>query len=112
MPEIDKFLPTDTGEPPLGRAADWTYRGYPLELSTMPNFTGSSAYYLRYEDSQNSDALVSAEANGYWRNVDLYLGGSERSEEHTSELQSPQYLVCRLLLEKKKRDSVFSYAGR
>ena len=82
LPEIDKFLPTDTGEPPLGRAADWTYRGYPLELSTMPGFAGSSAYYLRYEDPQNSDALVSAEANGYWRNVDLYLGGSEHATGH------------------------------
>ena len=82
LPEIDKFLPTDTGEPPLGRAADWTYRGYPLELSTMPGFAGSSAYYLRYEDPQNSDALVSAAANGYWRNVDLYLGGSEHATGH------------------------------
>ena len=82
LPEIDKFLPTDTGEPPLGRAADWTYRGYPLELSTMPGFAGSSAYYLRYEDPQNSDALVSVEANGYWRNVDLYLGGSEHATGH------------------------------
>ena len=82
LPEIDKFLPTDTGEPPLGRAADWTYRGYPLELSTMPGFAGSSAYYLRYEDPQNSDVLVSAEANGYWRNVDLYLGGSEHATGH------------------------------
>ena len=82
LPEIDKFLPTDTGEPPLGRAADWTYRGYPLELSTMPGFAGSSAYYLRYEDPENSDALVSAEANGYWRNVDLYLGGSEHATGH------------------------------
>lgn len=82
LPEIDKFLPTDTGEPPLGRAADWTYRGYPLELSTMPGFAGSSAYYLRYEDPQNSDALVSTEANGYWRNVDLYLGGSEHATGH------------------------------
>ena len=82
LPEIDKFLPTDTGEPPLGRAADWTYRGYPLELSTMPGFAGSSAYYLRYEDPQNSDALVSTEANSYWRNVDLYLGGSEHATGH------------------------------
>ena len=82
LPEIDKFLPTDTGEPPLGRAADWTYRGYPLELSTMPGFAGSSAYYLRYEDPKNSEALVSAEANGYWRNVGLYLGGSEHATGH------------------------------
>lgn len=82
LPEIDKFLPTDTGEPPLGRAVDWTYIGYPLELSTMPGFAGSSAYYLRYEDPQNSDALVSTEANGYWRNVDLYLGGSEHATGH------------------------------
>ncbi|KGN80360.1 leucyl-tRNA synthetase [Porphyromonadaceae bacterium COT-184 OH4590] len=82
LPDVDKFLPTDAGEPPLGRAKNWTYKGYPLELSTMPGFAGSSAYYLRYEDPNNKDALVSEHANGYWRNVDLYLGGSEHATGH------------------------------
>ena len=72
LPEVDKFLPTESGEPPLGRAANWTTEeGYPLELCTMPGFAGSSAYYLRYMDPRNNDALVSKEANEYWRNVDL-----------------------------------------
>jgi leucyl-tRNA synthetase len=82
LPEVDKFLPTETGEPPLGRAADWTYDGYPLELSTMPGFAGSSAYYLRYMDPRNSDALVSREADEYWRDVDLYIGGTEHATGH------------------------------
>ena len=82
LPEVDKFLPTETGEPPLGRAADWTYDGYPLELSTMPGFAGSSAYYLRYMDPHNSDALVSREADEYWRDVDLYIGGTEHATGH------------------------------
>ena len=82
LPEVDKFLPTETGEPPLGRAADWTYDGYPLELSTMPGFAGSSAYYLRYMDPQNSNALVSREADEYWRDVDLYIGGTEHATGH------------------------------
>ena len=67
LPEVDKFLPTESGEPPLGRAADWTYEGYPVELSTMPGFAGSSAYYLRYMDPHNSEALVGREADEYWR---------------------------------------------
>ena len=82
LPEVDKFLPTETGEPPLGRAADWTYDGYPLELSTMPGFAGSSAYYLRYMDPHNSNALVSREADEYWRDVDLYIGGTEHATGH------------------------------
>ena len=82
LPEVDKFLPTETGEPPLGRAADWTYDGYPLELSTMPGFAGSSAYYLRYMDPHNSNALVSREADAYWRDVDLYIGGTEHATGH------------------------------
>ena len=82
LPEVDKFLPTETGEPPLGRAADWTYDGYPIELSTMPGFAGSSAYYLRYMDPHNSDALVSREADEYWRDVDLYIGGTEHATGH------------------------------
>ena len=88
LPEVDKFLPTETGEPPLGRAKDWTYTpddgsvSYPLELSTMPGFAGSSAYYLRYMDPQNNEALVSEEANNYWRNVDLYIGGTEHATGH------------------------------
>jgi leucyl-tRNA synthetase len=82
LPEVDKFLPTETGEPPLGRAKDWTYDGYQIEMSTMPGFAGSSAYYLRYMDPHNSEALVSGEANGYWQDVDLYIGGTEHATGH------------------------------
>ncbi len=82
LPEIDKYLPTESGEPPLARAENWTYNGYPMEKSTMPGFAGSSAYYLRYMDPQNSSALVSKEANEYWRNVDLYIGGTEHATGH------------------------------
>ena len=82
LPEVDKYLPTESGEPPLGRAADWTYGGYPIELSTMPGFAGSSAYYLRYMDPHNDEALVSREADEYWRNVDLYIGGTEPATGH------------------------------
>ena len=83
LPEVDRFLPTETGEPPLGRAKNWkTPEGYQIEMCTMPGFAGSSAYYLRYMDPHNDKALVSDEANGYWRNVDLYLGGSEHATGH------------------------------
>ena len=82
LPEVDKYLPTESGEPPLGRAADWTYEGYPFELSTMPGFAGSSAYYLRYMDPHNDQALVSREADEYWRDVDLYIGGTEHATGH------------------------------
>ena len=82
LPEVDKYLPTESGEPPLGRAADWTYDGYPVELSTMPGFAGSSAYYLRYMDPHNDQALVSREADEYWRDVDLYIGGTEHATGH------------------------------
>lgn len=82
LPEIDKYLPTETGEPPLARAKDWNYEGNPLETSTMPGFAGSSAYYLRYMDPHNPDALVSCEADEYWRNVDLYIGGTEHATGH------------------------------
>ena len=83
LPEIDKYLPTETGEPPLGRAQNWVNKeGYPLELNTMPGFAGSSAYYLRYMDPHNSEALVSREADEYWRNVDLYIGGTEHATGH------------------------------
>ena len=116
LPEIDKFLPTEKGEPPLGRAKNWIYTppqtlptgegesvdsdlqnvadlqsspslervegSYPLELNTMPGFAGSSAYYLRYMDPKNDKALVSPEANEYWRNVDLYIGGTEHATGH------------------------------
>jgi leucyl-tRNA synthetase len=82
LPEVDKFLPTETGEPPLGRAKNWTYNGYPLELSTMPGFAGSSAYYIRYMDPRNTESLVSKEADEYWRNVDLYIGGTEHATGH------------------------------
>ena len=82
LPEVDKFLPTESGEPPLGRAKDWTYEGYPIEMSTMPGFAGSSAYYLRYMDPHNNEALVGKEADEYWRNVDLYIGGTEHATGH------------------------------
>ena len=83
LPEVDKFLPTEKGEPPLGRAKNWnTEDNFPLELCTMPGFAGSSAYYLRYMDPKNDKALVSKEANEYWRNVDLYIGGTEHATGH------------------------------
>ena len=83
LPEVDAFLPTEMGEPPLGRAANWhTPEGYPYELSTMPGFAGSSAYYLRYMDPHNDHALVGKEANRYWRHVDLYIGGTEHATGH------------------------------
>jgi len=82
LPEVDKFLPTEKGEPPLGRAKGWEMDGFPLELNTMPGFAGSSAYYLRYMDPKNDKALVSPEANQYWRNVDLYIGGTEHATGH------------------------------
>ncbi len=98
LPEVTKFLPTETGEPPLGNATRWAWDTvvrevtdnscidhktvFPLELSTMPGFAGSSAYYLRYMDPHNHDALVGAEADAYWQNVDLYVGGSEHATGH------------------------------
>jgi len=98
LPEIDKYLPTETGEPPLGRAINWGWNEkdekvvsvnkidnktiFPIELNTMPGFAGSSAYYLRYMDPKDDKALVSKEANDYWRNVDLYIGGTEHATGH------------------------------
>ena len=98
LPEVDKFLPTETGEPPLGHATRWAWDTeancvtdnsridnktvFPLELNTMPGFAGSSAYYLRYMDPHNDTALVSPEADGYWREVDLYVGGTEHATGH------------------------------
>lgn len=83
LPEVDVFLPTEQGDPPLGRAKNWnTEDGYPFEMSTMPGFAGSSAYYLRYMDPKNNNALVSKEANDYWQDVDLYIGGTEHATGH------------------------------
>ena len=82
LPEVKDFKPTSDGRPPLGNADNWTYNGYPLELCTMPGFAGSSAYYLRYMDPHNDNALVGKQANNYWRQVDLYLGGSEHATGH------------------------------
>ncbi|MDR1336033.1 MAG: leucine--tRNA ligase, partial [Tannerella sp.] len=98
LPDVDTFLPAETGEPPLGRAAQWAWDTvnkkvtetaavdnrtvFRLELNTMPGFAGSSAYYIRYEDPHNSNALVDKKINGYWRNVDLYLGGTEHATGH------------------------------
>ena len=98
LPEVDKFLPTETGEPPLGNATVWAWDEvnkkivenakidnktvFPIELYTMPGFAGSSAYYLRYMDPHNNEALVSKAADEYWQNVDLYVGGSEHATGH------------------------------
>ncbi|MDY2624383.1 MAG: leucine--tRNA ligase [Alloprevotella sp.] len=98
LPEVSRFLPTETGEPPLGNATRWAWdtearcvtdnsridgqKVCPLELSTMPGFAGSSAYYLRYMDPTNNTCLVSPEADKYWQNVDLYIGGSEHATGH------------------------------
>ena len=98
LPEVDKFLPTETGEPPLGDAVKWAWDTvnqkvtevskidnqtiFPLELCTMPGFAGSSAYYLRYMDPRNDKALVAKDVDEYWRNVDLYIGGTEHATGH------------------------------
>ena len=82
LPEIESYKPSPDGEPPLARARDWTYNGYPLEKSTMPGFAGSSAYYLRYMDPRNTSALVAKDVDEYWRNVDLYVGGTEHATGH------------------------------
>ena len=98
LPEVDKFLPTETGEPPLGNATKWAWDEqnkqvventkidnttvFPIELYTMPGFAGSSAYYLRYMDPNNSEALLSEKAGSYWQNVDLYVGGTEHATGH------------------------------
>jgi leucyl-tRNA synthetase len=83
LPEIQNYNPTPDGEPPLARAANWTTKeGYPIELTTMPGFAGSSAYFLRYMDPHNTTALVDRDVNEYWGNVDLYLGGIEHATGH------------------------------
>lgn len=83
LPNIDKYLPTETGEPPLARAENWqTKSGFPLETCTMPGFAGSSGYYLRYMDPHNNDRYFSKEANDYWQDVDLYVGGAEHATGH------------------------------
>ena len=83
LPEVDAFKPTDNGEPPLGRAKNWVAsNGRPLELCTMPGFAGSSAYYLRYMDPHNDQALVDKAVDEYWRQVDLYVGGTEHATGH------------------------------
>ena len=83
LPEIDLFKPTETGEPPLGRALDWRFQDkFGYELSTMPGWAGSSWYFLRYMDPKNENELVSAEAEKYWQSVDLYIGGTEHATGH------------------------------
>ena len=83
LPEVDQYLPTESGEPPLGRAANWKYKGkYSYELSTMPGWAGSSWYFYRYMDAQNENAFASKEAIDYWQDVDLYIGGSEHATGH------------------------------
>ena len=83
LPSIDAYKPTENGEPPLARAKNWvTEEGYPIETNTMPGFAGSSGYYLRYMDPHNDNEYFSKEANEYWQNVDLYIGGSEHATGH------------------------------
>lgn len=83
LPAVDAYLPTESGEPPLARAKNWVNKdGYPLETNTMPGFAGSSGYYLRYMDPRNDQAYFSNEANAYWQNVDLYMGGAEHATGH------------------------------
>lgn len=82
LPEIDKYLPTESGEPPLARAKDWTYNNHPLELTTMPGWAGSSWYFMRYMDPHNETAFASKENLNYWQNIDLYIGGSEHATGH------------------------------
>ncbi|HRH70290.1 MAG TPA: class I tRNA ligase family protein [Flavobacteriales bacterium] len=82
LPEVDKFLPTEDGEPPLARAANWNYQGHPLETTTMPGWAGSSWYFLRYMDPHNEGRFASPEAVNYWQQVDLYMGGSEHATGH------------------------------
>lgn len=82
LPQIDSFKPSSDGQPPLARAKDWSYKGYPLETSTMPGFAGSSAYYLRYMDPHNDKALVDKKIDEYWQSVDLYVGGTEHATGH------------------------------
>src|SRR5690606_41426060 len=74
LPDIDKYLPTETGEPPLARADNWTYNNCPLETTTMPGWAGSSWYFMRYMDPQNEGAFASDEALKYWQQIDLYMG--------------------------------------
>ncbi len=83
LPEVDKYLPTEDGEPPLARATNWKYKGkYDYELTTMPGWAGSSWYFLRYMDSKNEKEFASKEAINYWKDVDLYIGGSEHATGH------------------------------
>ncbi len=83
LPEVDRYLPTESGEPPLARAKDWkTKDGYPLETNTMPGFAGSSGYYYRYMDPWNDKRYFSKEANDYWQDIDLYIGGDEHGTGH------------------------------
>lgn len=83
LPEVDKYLPTASGEPPIARAKNWhTVEGYPYDCNTMPGFAGSNAYSIRYMDPDNDTEFVSKQANDYWQNVDLYIGGSEHATGH------------------------------
>lgn len=82
LPEVDEYLPTEQGEPPLARAKDWTYKGFPLETNTMPAWAGSSWYMLRYLDPKNAEQFISKASADYWQNVDLYIGGSEHATGH------------------------------
>ena len=82
LPAVDAYLPTEDGEPPLARAENWTYKGYPLETTTMPGWAGSSWYFLRYMDAHNDAEFAGASTVAYWNQVDLYVGGSEHATGH------------------------------
>src|SRR6185295_8473453 len=83
LPEVDKYFPTEDGEPPLARAKNWKYKSkFDYETTTMPGWAGSSWYYLRYMDAKNPNEFASKEALEYWKNVDLYLGGAEHATGH------------------------------
>ena len=82
LPEVDKYLPTEDGEPPLARAKDFNYKGHPIETTTMPGWAGSSWYFLRYMDANNATEFASKEALNYWKDVDLYMGGAEHATGH------------------------------
>ncbi len=82
LPDVDKYLPTEAGDPPLGRAEGWNYKGQSYELSTMPGWAGSSWYFFRYMDAHNKTAIVGEKEQAYWENVDLYIGGTEHATGH------------------------------
>src|SRR5690606_34336197 len=82
LPAVDKYLPTEDGEPPLARAENWTYKGHLIETTTMPGWAGSSWYFLRYMDPKNASGFADRAKTDYWKQVDLYMGGAEHATGH------------------------------